>query len=82
MLLINKEEITITNASQKILDEPNCKPNEIWVDTGSELYNRSMKSWPEENVIEIYLTHNEGNYVIAERFIRTLIYKYMTPISK
>ena len=48
MLLINKEEITITNASQKILDEPNRKPNEIWVDTGSELYNRSMKSWPEK----------------------------------
>ena len=48
MLLINKEEITITNASQKILDEPNCKAIEIWVDTGSELYNRSMKSWPEK----------------------------------
>ena len=33
----------------------------------------------------MYSTHNEGTYVIAERFIRTLknkIYKYTTSISK
>ena len=33
----------------------------------------------------MYSTHNEGKYVIAERFIRTIenkIYKYMTSISK
>ena len=33
----------------------------------------------------MYLTHNEGKSVVAERFIRTLkikIYKYMTSISK
>ena len=44
-----------------------------------------MKSWLEKNDIEIYSTHNEGKFVIAERFIRTLknkIYKYMTSISK
>ena len=44
-----------------------------------------MKSWPEKNKIEIYSTHNEGKYVVAERFIRTLknkIYKFMTSISK
>ena len=35
----------ITNSFQKILDESNCKPNKIWVDKGSEFYNRSMKSW-------------------------------------
>ena len=36
------------------------------------------------NDIEIYLIHNEGKSVVAERFIRTLktkIYKYMTSIS-
>ena len=44
-----------------------------------------MKSWLEKNDIEMYSTHNEGTYVIAERFIRTLknkIYKYTTSISK
>ena len=33
----------------------------------------------------MYSTHNEGKYVIAERFIRTLkgkIYKYMKSVSK
>ena len=33
----------------------------------------------------MYLTHNVGKSVVAERFIRTLktkIYKYMTSISK
>ena len=44
-----------------------------------------MKSWLEKNDIEIYSTRNEGKYVVAERFIRTLkikIYKHMTSISK
>ena len=44
-----------------------------------------MKSSPEKNDIEMYSMHNEGKYVIAERFIRTLknkIYKYMTLFLK
>ena len=44
-----------------------------------------MKSWLEKNDIEMYSAHNLGNYVAAERIIRTLnhkIYKYMTSISK
>ena len=43
-----------------------------------------MKSWLEENNIEMYSIHNEGESVVAEKFIRTLknkIYKYMTSIS-
>ena len=43
--LKDKKGITITNAFQKILDESNRKPNKIWVDKGSEFYNRSMKAW-------------------------------------
>ena len=39
----DKERITISNAFQKILKEPNPKPNKIWVDKGSEFYNRSMR---------------------------------------
>ena len=44
-----------------------------------------FKKWLKNNDIEIYLIHNEGKSVVAERFIRTLknkIYKYMTAISK
>ena len=31
------------------------------VDKGSEFYNRSMKSWLQDNDIEMYSTHNEAN---------------------
>ena len=68
-----------------MLDKSNRKLNKIWVDKGSEFYNRSMKSWLEANAVEMYSAHNEGKSVVAERFIRTLknkIYKYTTSISK
>ena len=61
------------------------KPIKIWVDKGTEFYNRSMKSWLEKNALEMYSTHNEGKPVAAERFVITLknkIYKYMTSLSK
>ena len=83
--LKDKKGITIIDAFQKILKESNRKPNEIWVDKGSEFYNISMKSWLEKNDIEMYSTHNEVKAVVTERFIRTLkkeIYKYMTSMSK
>ena len=77
--------VTITNAFPKILDESIQKPNKIWVDKGSEFYNRLMNSWLEKNDIEMCSTYIEGKSIVAEIFIRTLrkrIYKYMTPISK
>ena len=51
--LKDKKGITITNPFQKILDESNRKPNKIWVDKGSKFYNRSMKSFLQNNNIEI-----------------------------
>ena len=44
-----------------------------------------MKSFFQNNNIEMYLTHNEGKSAIAEIFIKTFknkIYKYMTSISR
>ena len=70
--LKDKKSITITNAFQKILKESSRKPNKIWIEKGNEFYNRSMKSWLEENSIEMHSTHNKGKSVAAERFIRTL----------
>ena len=31
-----------------------------------------MKSWLQDNDIEMYSTHNKGNSVLAERFVRTI----------
>ena len=44
-----------------------------------------MKSWLKDNDVEMYSTLNEGKFVVAERFIKTLkinIYKHMTSISQ
>ena len=43
-----------------------------------------MKSWLQDNYIEMYSMHNEGKSVVAESFVRTLhnkIHKYMTSVS-
>ena len=60
------------------------KPNKIWVDQSSELYNKSFTDFLKINNIEMYSTFIEGKSVVAERFIKTLknkIYKHMTAIS-
>ena len=70
--LKDKKGDSIVDAFQKILDDSNKKRNKIWVDKGSEFYNSSFKKWLKDNDLEIYLIHNEGRSVVAERFIRTL----------
>ena len=56
--LKDKKEITITNAFQKFWKESNRKPSKIWVDKGSECYNRLM-----------YSRHNEEKSAVAERYV-------------
>ena len=44
-----------------------------------------MKLWLQDNDIKIFLKHNKGKSVVAERFIRTLKnnpYKSRTSVSK
>ena len=84
--LKDKKGASIVDAFQKILKESDRrKPNEIWVDKGSEFYNNSFKKWLKDHDIKMYSIKNEGKSAVAERFIRILknkIYKYMTSISK
>ena len=53
-------------------------PNKLWVDQGREFYSSSMQKCSmlsfslDYNDILMYLTHNEGKPVVAERFIKTL----------
>ena len=85
VLLKDKKGISIANAFNKIIKQSNRKPNKIWIDQGSEFYNRVFKKWLSDNDIIMYSTYNEGNSVVAERFIRTLknkLYKHMTATSK
>ena len=67
----DKRGITIAKAFQKILDESNRKPNKVWVDKGSAFYNRSIKSYLQDNDIEMYSSHNKTKSLVAGRFIKT-----------
>ena len=49
--LKDKKYITITDAFQNILTELNCKTSKIWVDKGSEFYNRTMRSVLQDKTI-------------------------------
>ena len=85
VLLKDKKGVSIVDAFHNILDDSNRKPNKIWIDKGSEFYKNYFKKGLKDNDIEMYSIHNEGKFVFAERFIRTLktkIYKYMTSMSK
>ena len=57
------------------------KPKKLWVDNGTEFYNKIFKKWLNDNNIEMYSTFNEGKAVLTERFNRTLknkMFKYFT----
>ena len=80
----DKKGASRVNAFKKIISEGR-KASEIWVDQGSEFYNKSFTDFLKINNIEMYSTYNEEKSAVAERFIRTLknkIYKHMTAISK
>ena len=70
--LTDKKGTTIVNAFKNILDNSKRKPHKIWVDQGSEFYNKSFKKWLKDNNTEMYSAHNERKSVVAGRFIRTL----------
>ena len=72
---------SIVEAFQHIINESNRKPKKLWVDQGTEFYNRSFKKWLDDHNIDIYSAYNEGKAVIIERFNRTLkerMWKYFS----
>ena len=54
--LKDKKGISIVNAFNEIIKQSNRKPNKIWVDQGSEFYNRVFKKWLSDNDIIMYST--------------------------
>ena len=83
--LKDKKGKRVVKGFEKIVNESGRQPNKIWVDQGSEFYNKTFKNWLMSEGIEMYSTYNEGKSVVTERFIRTLknkLYKHMTAIGK
>ena len=82
--LKGKRGITFFNAFEKIISKGR-KSNKIWVNQGGKFYNNLFKRFLKNNNIEMYSTFNEGKFVAAERFIRTLknkLFQHMTAVSK
>ena len=67
----DKKGTSIANAFKKTLSDSNIKPNKLWVDHGSEFYNKSFKDFLKINNIKMYSTCNKRKSVVAEKFIRT-----------
>ena len=81
MPLKTKTGKAITEAFAFIVSGSGRKPTKLWVDEGTEFYNRTFKKYLEENGIEMYSTHNEGKAVVVERFNKTMktwMWKYFS----
>ena len=61
--------VTITSAFRKFLDEFYRKSNKIWVDKGRKFYHRSMKSWLQDNDMEMYSMQSEGKSQKVKKYL-------------
>ena len=91
--LKNKSGLSITNGFKIVLgehpqggSEPR-KPEKLWVDRGSEFYNKTFKSLIKEygtgkaaSGIELYSTYSDLKAVFIERFNRTLLHIINKPM--
>ena len=77
-----KKGTSITNDLQEILQESNRKQSKIWVDKGSESYNRSIKSWLEKNPNRNAFKTQWRKICCCWKIYKNKIYKYMTSVSK
>ena len=91
--LKNKSGLSITNGFKTILSEGR-KPEKLWVDRGSEFYNKTFKSLLKEygtgktasgisetaSQIELYSTYSDLKAVFIERFNRTLLHIINKPL--
>ena len=78
--LKNKSGLSITKGFKTILSEGR-KPEKLWVDRGSEFYNKTFKSLLKEygtgkaaSGIELYSTYSDFKAVFIERFNSTLLH--------
>ena len=72
---------TITESFDYIVKTSKRRPEKLWVDNGTEFYNKVFQKWLNDNDVKMYSTFNEGKAVVIERFNRTLknkMYKYFT----
>ena len=77
--LNNKSGLSKTNGFKKVLGESR-KPEKIWVDRGSEFYNKTFKFLLKEYETKLYSTYSDLKAVFIERFNRTLLHIINKPM--
>jgi len=70
--LKTKTGVTILHAVKDVIEESKRQPEKIWVDKGSEFYNKEFLAWTKSQNIVVYSTYGDSKSVVVERFIRTL----------
>ena len=84
--LKNKSGLSITNGFKIVLGESpqggseSRKPEKLWVDRGSEFYNKTFKSLLKEYETKLYSTYSDLKAVFIERFNRTLLHIINKPM--
>ena len=91
--LKNKSGLSITNGFKTILSEGTQdgsespqggfevrKPEKLWVERGSEFYNKTFKSLLKEYETKLYSTYCDLKAVFIERFNRTLFHIINKPM--
>ena len=84
--LKNKSGLSITNGFKIVLSEhpqggsEPRKPEKLWVDRGSEFYNKTFKSLLKEYETKLYSTYSDLKTVFIERFNRTLLHLFNKPM--
>ena len=69
VVLLKDKVITITNAFQKVLHKSMSKgqkPNKKQVNKGSEFYEKSMKSWLQDNNLQMYSTDKKESLLLLK----------------
>ena len=70
--LKSKTGTIVLTAVKDVIAESGRQPEKIWVDRGSEFYNKEFMDWAKKKNITVYSTYGESKSVVVERFIRTL----------
>ena len=84
--LKNNSGLSITNGFKTILSKgpqggsESRKPENLWVDRGSEFYNKTFKSLLKEYETKLYSTYSDLKAVFIERFNRTLLHIIKKPM--
>ena len=84
--LKNKSRLSITNGFKIGLSESpqggseSRKPEKLWVDRGSEFYNKTFKYLLKEYETKLYSTYSDLKAVFLERFNRTLLHIINKPM--